>query len=103
MASDTHARTQREIASTVCPSVDTAPNTVLSLSDNKNNKLPNAVIQGGKENVLVSGKEMLISQTYDPDTYDPDGRMPWTPEPEPYDPETYEAWGRQHFGEDWYE
>ncbi|KAK2673743.1 hypothetical protein RAB80_011286 [Fusarium oxysporum f. sp. vasinfectum] len=29
--------------------------------------------------------------------------MPWTPEPEPYDPETYSAWGRKHFGEEWYQ
>ncbi|KAK2810290.1 hypothetical protein FQN50_003021 [Emmonsiellopsis sp. PD_5] len=30
-------------------------------------------------------------------------RRPWTPEPEPYDPETYVAWGRKHYGEEWYE
>jgi len=46
---------------------------------------------------------MLVPQTYDPDTYNPDDRMPWTPEPEPYDPDTYTAWGRKHFGDDWYE
>jgi hypothetical protein len=46
---------------------------------------------------------MPVPQTYDPDTYDPDGRMPRTPEPEPYDPEAYAAWGRKHFGEEWYE
>lgn len=51
---------------------------------------------------LVMGKRMLVPRTYDPDTYDPDARMPWTPEPEPYDPETYAAWGRKHFGEEWY-
>ncbi|KAK0708510.1 hypothetical protein B0H67DRAFT_496202, partial [Lasiosphaeris hirsuta] len=39
---------------------------------------------------------------YDPDTYDPDGPVPWTPEPGPYDPKTYTAWGRKHFGEEWY-
>ncbi|KAK3371642.1 hypothetical protein B0T24DRAFT_530639, partial [Lasiosphaeria ovina] len=50
----------------------------------------------------VLGREMLVPQTYDPDTYDPDGPVPWTPEPEPYDPETYAAWGRKHFGEEWY-
>ncbi|KAJ9137662.1 hypothetical protein NKR23_g8951 [Pleurostoma richardsiae] len=27
----------------------------------------------------------------------------WTPEPEPYDEEAYTAWGRKHYGEDWYE
>src|SRR6478735_6610319 len=46
---------------------------------------------------------MLVPLTYDPDTYDFDARMPWTPEPEPYDPETYSAWGRKHFGEEWYQ
>ncbi|KXX78216.1 hypothetical protein MMYC01_205056, partial [Madurella mycetomatis] len=50
----------------------------------------------------VLGAEMLVPQTYDPDTYDPDGPVPWTPEPEPYDPKTYAAWGRRHFGEEWY-
>ncbi len=52
--------------------------------------------------VAVWGKVLQIPPTYDPDTYDPDGRMPWTPEPEPYDPETYAAWGRKHFGDDWF-
>jgi hypothetical protein len=27
----------------------------------------------------------------------------WTPEPEPYDTEKYKAWGRKHYGDDWYE
>ncbi|KAK3326540.1 hypothetical protein B0H66DRAFT_163613 [Apodospora peruviana] len=53
--------------------------------------------------VRVIGERMQITQTYDPDTYDPDSRMPWTPEPEPYHPETYAAWGRKHYGDDWYE
>ncbi|KAK3692871.1 hypothetical protein B0T22DRAFT_436099 [Podospora appendiculata] len=44
---------------------------------------------------------MAVPQTYDPDTYDPNKRMPWTPEPEPYDPETYAAWGRKNFGQEW--
>ncbi|KAG4270640.1 hypothetical protein FPRO04_02621 [Fusarium proliferatum] len=52
---------------------------------------------------LVRGREMLVPRTYDPDTYDFDARMPWTPEPEPYDPETYSAWGRKHFGVEWYQ
>lgn len=34
---------------------------------------------------------------------DPDAQRPWTPEPEPYDDDTYTAWGRKHFGEDWYQ
>ena len=52
---------------------------------------------------LVAGVWTPVPQTYNPDTYDPEGQMPWTPEPEPYDPETYAAWGRKHFGDDWYE
>ncbi|KAI1015595.1 hypothetical protein LB503_009888 [Fusarium chuoi] len=52
---------------------------------------------------LVRGREMLVPRTYDPDTYDFDARMPWTPEPEPHDPETYSAWGRKHFGVEWYQ
>ncbi|CZR42554.1 uncharacterized protein FPRO_09857 [Fusarium proliferatum ET1] len=52
---------------------------------------------------LVRGREMLVPRTYDPDTYDFDARMSWTPEPEPYDPETYSAWGRKHFGVEWYQ
>lgn len=27
----------------------------------------------------------------------------WTPEPEPYDAKKYKAWGRKHYGDDWYE
>jgi hypothetical protein len=30
-------------------------------------------------------------------------RGTWTPEPEPYDAEEYAAWGRKHYGNDWYE
>ncbi|KAI1080580.1 hypothetical protein F5B20DRAFT_589304 [Whalleya microplaca] len=63
----------------------------------------NSLIQEGKTVVLVLGEQMTIPQTFDPNTYDPDRRMPWTPEPEPYDPETYTAWGKKHFGDEWYE
>lgn len=51
---------------------------------------------------LVLGEQMLVPQTYYPDTYDPDGQMPCTPEPEPYSPQAYAAWGRKHFGQEWY-
>ncbi|KAH6630540.1 hypothetical protein B0J18DRAFT_488317 [Chaetomium sp. MPI-SDFR-AT-0129] len=51
----------------------------------------------------VLGEVMLVPQTFDFDTYDPEAPVPGTPEPEPYDPETYTAWGRKHFGEAWYE
>ncbi|KAK0612946.1 hypothetical protein B0T17DRAFT_620320 [Bombardia bombarda] len=30
-------------------------------------------------------------------------RGTWTPEPEPYDAEKFAAWGRKHYGDDWYE
>ncbi|OAA37864.1 hypothetical protein NOR_06941 [Metarhizium rileyi] len=51
----------------------------------------------------VLGHDMVVPQTYDPATYDPDWQVSWTPEPEPYDPKTYAAWGRKHFGEEWYQ
>lgn len=37
------------------------------------------------------------------DARDSDAQRPWTPEPEPYDEDVYTAWGRKHFGEDWYQ
>lgn len=37
------------------------------------------------------------------DAHDSDAQRPWTPEPEPYNDDTYTAWGRKHFGEDWYQ
>ena len=40
---------------------------------------------------LVRGRRMKLSQTYDPETYNPGRRIPWTPEPEPYDPDAYTA------------
>lgn len=154
MAPGMRARRQRDIASEIRPSVETASNNAPPLSDSNNvsdNRDPsstyhelnkteepqrkrralytpepkpydpetygawgrkhlgeewyerrNTLLREGKTSVLVAGTHMIISQTYDPDTYDPDRRMAWTPEPEPYDPETYAAWGRKHFGEDWY-
>lgn len=44
----------------------------------------------------VLGREMLVPHTHDPDMYDPDGPVTWTPRPEPYDAEIYTAWGRKH-------
>ncbi|KIH87766.1 hypothetical protein SPBR_04836 [Sporothrix brasiliensis 5110] len=32
-----------------------------------------------------------------------DTQRPWTPLPDPFDAETYWAWGRKHYGEDWFE
>jgi len=43
-----------------------------------------------------------IPERHDPDACDPGKRKLWTPEPEPYDPDIYAAWGRKHFGDDWY-
>lgn len=39
------------------------------------------------------------------DAPDPDAQRLWTPEPKPYDIDSdkYAAWGRKHFGEDWYQ
>ncbi|KAK4145003.1 uncharacterized protein C8A04DRAFT_36136 [Dichotomopilus funicola] len=51
----------------------------------------------------VLGTHISVSPIDVPDTYDPDGWVPGTPEPEPYDPETYAAWGRKHLGEEWYQ
>ncbi|KLP11497.1 uncharacterized protein FFNC_03586 [Fusarium fujikuroi] len=95
--------------STLSPSVEAASDEVYPLS-NSNNLDDNVHAADNSANeerdtysVLVLGTSMLVPRTYDPDTYDFDARMPWTPEPEPYDPETYSAWGRKHFGEEWYQ
>ncbi|KAH8742430.1 hypothetical protein F5883DRAFT_442354 [Diaporthe sp. PMI_573] len=122
MAPSTRARRRRDAASTLHPSIEAASDCMPPLSNSKNpnddresntaghepDKTEDPQRQGletpgPQTRSLVSGVEMLVPRTYDPDTYDPDGRMPWTPEPEPYDPETYAAWGRKHFGEEWYE
>jgi len=119
MAPHTRAKRRRNNTSTLHPSLEAASNDVhpLSNGDSLNGKLESKSINhiaDGRQSeetetpapqsyVMVEGEQMLVPQTYDPDTYDPDGRMPWTPEPEPYDPETYTAWGRKHFGEEWYQ
>ncbi|KAI0185579.1 hypothetical protein EV127DRAFT_396591 [Xylaria flabelliformis] len=50
----------------------------------------------------VLGREILIPRTFNSETYDPDAPPPGTPEPESHTPERYAAWGRDHFGEEWY-
>ncbi|KAK1250299.1 hypothetical protein MKX08_010302 [Trichoderma sp. CBMAI-0020] len=109
MAPRTQTRTKRRPnnTSTLPPSAEASDDVrPLSNSDNLNDNGHAADDPQSKERetyyTSVIGKEMLVSRTYDPDTYDLDGRMPWTPEPEPYDPETYSAWGRKLFGEEWY-
>jgi len=42
-------------------------------------------------------------ERHGPDACDPGKRKLWTPEPEPYDSDIYAAWGRKHFGDDWYQ
>lgn len=51
----------------------------------------------------VLGRYMMAPTTYDPDTYDPNAPPSRTPEPEPHTPESYAVWGRERFGEEWYE
>ncbi|GAP89463.1 putative macrophage mannose receptor 1 [Rosellinia necatrix] len=97
------------------PSIEATTNDAHSLSKGKSQssdintslrdstQIPAQQAPVPKYYVYVLGKEMMIPQTYDPDTYDPEGRMPGTPEPELYDPETYTAWGKKHFGDEWYE
>ena len=99
MAPSTRAKRQHDIASTLHPSVETAVDIAPSLSSNSK-KLSN-----DRESSNTSHEPDLYEapQAYDLETYDPEAQMPWTPEPEPYDPETYAAWGRKHFGNDWYE
>ena len=122
MAPSRRSKRQRTVASTLRSSVQATSDTTPPLSDSENfsDNHESSNTGYGLDNTKdpqrqgletpapqiyawVSGVEMLVPQTYDPDTYDPDGRMPWTPEPESYDPETYAAWGRKHFGEEWYE
>ncbi|KAH7264914.1 uncharacterized protein BKA55DRAFT_557328 [Fusarium redolens] len=109
MAPQTRAKRRLNNTPTLPPSVEAASDDVRPLSngDNLNDNGHPADDPQSKEretySALVLGKEMLVPRTYDPDTYDPDARMPWTPEPEPYDPETYSAWGKKHFGEEWYQ
>ncbi|KAF5962593.1 hypothetical protein FBULB1_14009 [Fusarium bulbicola] len=95
--------------STIYPSVGAAfgdvyplPNTN-NLNDNARQADKPQNEEGDTHYALVLSRGMLVPRTYDPDTYDFDARMPWTPEPEPYDSETYSAWGRNHFGEEWYQ
>jgi hypothetical protein len=106
MAPSMRAKRQRDIALAPLPPAATAPPS----SDSKNPSNDRESKNTGHEpdGTISYLDEVLgvlspVPQTYDPDTYDPEGQMPWTPEPESYDPETYAAWGRKHFGDDWYE
>ena len=101
MAPNTRTRRQRsKLQAPIETPADSAP----LLSDGKNPSNDRESSNTGHE-PLVAGLEMLAPRTYNPGTDDPEGRAPWTPEPEPepYDPDTYAAWGRKHFGDDWYE
>lgn len=122
MAPSRHARRQREIrVSPVRPSSaeasasSTAPAPPRSDSKNRPGDKPESGSAGcqpgppdpgpeGQERyVIESGERIPVLRVYDPDFYDPEEPLPWTPEPEPYDPETYPAWGRRRFREQWYQ
>lgn len=84
------ARRQRDIESTIHPSVETTSDNGPPLSDSNN---------------LSIKRRESNSTDYQPDKNGdlPKRRGLTTPEPKPYDPETYGAWGRKHFGDEWYE
>lgn len=119
MAPHARAKRRRNNTSTLHPSVAAASDDVRLLSNGESlhgnyesKRIGYAADEPQSEETeaptpqlyaMVEGEQMLVPQTYDPDTYDPDGRRPWTPEPEPYSPEIYSAWGRKHFGEEWYQ
>ena len=108
MALSTRAKRQHDIASPLHPTGETAADSAPPLSNGKKPSKDRESSNTGHESHKIEAPQAQrpwyqVPQTYDPETYDPEGRMPWTPEPEPYDPETYAAWGRKHFGNDWYE
>lgn len=119
MAPRTRSKRTRDNTTTLHPSIEAASDDVRPLSDgdkldgDHESKITGRATDDPQSEemetpapqswALVLGEQMLVPRTYNPDTYDPDGRMPWTPEPEPYSPQTYAAWGRKHFGEEWYE
>ncbi|CZR52894.1 uncharacterized protein PAC_02771 [Phialocephala subalpina] len=103
MAPIMRAKRQRDIASAPQPSRAAAHPPSDSKNSSNDREPSNTCHEPDGTISLVAGVWMPVPRTYDPDTYDPEGQMPWTPEPEPYDPETYAAWGRKHFGDDWYE
>ena len=88
MASNTRVRRSTDIASKPQPLIETGGDHVSPLPDDNDHS-------DGRE---PSNTDYEVNAT----KY-PQGRRPWTPEPEPYDPEKYVAWGRKHYGEDWYE
>ena len=117
MAPNTRAQRQGHVATALCPSIETNADSTPPVPDSINpskhsntgprpdqmedSQSPETPVP--QVRAMVIGVEMQMPRTWDPETYDPEKRMPWTPEPEPYDPETYAAWGRKHFGEEWYE
>ncbi|KXX75541.1 hypothetical protein MMYC01_203212 [Madurella mycetomatis] len=103
MAPNTSTRSQSDVASTLPPSVvATAARSAPPLADSNNPSNSRRSRDPGHE---PSGaiRPAGIPQTHDHEACDPDGRELWTPEPDPSDPDTYTAWGRKHFGDDWYE
>ncbi|KAI1161955.1 hypothetical protein F5B18DRAFT_413393 [Nemania serpens] len=109
MAPRTRAKRRHDNTSTLDPSADAASESAnqLPIGENTNDgRLPKnegREMLATESYVMVLGEQMLVSQTFDPDTYDLDKRMPCSPALELYDPETYASWGREHFGEEWYE
>ncbi|EFX01801.1 hypothetical protein CMQ_8267 [Grosmannia clavigera kw1407] len=50
--------------------------------------------------------DVALPQPFDPDTYPLDGKQPGSlaePPLEPYDPDSFVQWGRQRFGDAWFE
>ncbi|KAI1196651.1 hypothetical protein F5X97DRAFT_344429 [Nemania serpens] len=47
-------------------------------------------------------EELLVPRTSHYDSYDPNAPLPGTLEAESHTPERYAAWGRNRFGEEWY-
>ncbi|KAI1178843.1 hypothetical protein F4777DRAFT_575495 [Nemania sp. FL0916] len=51
----------------------------------------------------VLGREVVVPISFCSNSYDPDVPPPGTTAPESQTPERYAAWGRDHFGEEWYQ
>jgi len=92
-------RRQRDVASTL-PVGTTAADTLLAGSNNPSNSRKS---RNPDREPTGAIHLMETPERHDPDACDPDKRKLWTPEPEPYDPDIYAAWGRKHFGDDWYQ
>lgn len=46
--------------------------------------------------------DIIVPRTFHYDSYGPNAPPPGTPEPESHTAERYAAWGRNYFGEEWY-